>query len=1030
MDFYGYLQVYPIDMKLRRLKVAGKTSKKTVSKRNHKKAHASRSAQWMGSRPAMPMGRFALMTAAVLALIVLAFMLGGKNQGVSGDSPLRISEVMSSNTGTLFLPDSSAPDWIEIQNVSERSVNLAGYGLVTETAPTDIFTFSTKALEPGGYLLVYADGNISAGDDHAPFRLSSSSAKLALLDKSGSSVDLVELPALENDQCYALNAEGSWQLTDTPTPGAENSFHRYEESDTGETVLHIQEGALEISEIMADNATWFADENGEYHDYIEIRNTSAAPVNLKGWQLTDNMKKLSRWQFPDVEIPAGGQLAVHCSGYDRDSDPNHLHTNFKLSFGDDTVVLTGPNGVSVSRLKVPQLETDQAYSKTETGWIVTLPPTPGAANTVQASADAADELRARSASPVYISELLATSPESDDWIEIYNGGQQAVDLSGWGLSDNSGRPRKWQFPQGASIRPGEYLGVWCDGLDNSSIGNYHTNFGLAADGGYCVTLSDPEGNILDRLFVGQQYADVSYGRMDGVKGMRYFSSATPGAANAGTNYAGRASVPEYSVRGGLYTSGDSFTVSLTAQPGARIHYTLDCTDPTESSPLYTRPISISGTTVLRTRAYADDCMPSLMDSCTYLYDAKNGNGSVYVLSLVSDPYNLTSADAGILVKGNNNNYMKDWEREAHVEVFDREGNLLVSQECAVRQQGQTSRDQPQQSLKLIARSQYGSNVFEGRIFSERADDWCSSFIMRTSNDDQYNTRMRDSVLTSLADSSDGLLYQMTEVAVAYINGQYWGHYNLRETANTEFICQHEGWVGQEDEIDYVRGNRTLMQGSDESYKALLEWVKNNRTDSPEAYEHISSVIDVQNYIDYMIIEMYVGNTDPSDIKRYRNAKDDGLWRWVLFDLDWAFHSDTNSIASWLTPGGTGYKNQTDNTLFIGCMRNPTFRDQFLTRFGEQLATTFAPANVNARFEERYNVLKTILPDHRERWGGSQEKYETNLKKLVSYANKRPARLLQYFKYNSTLALSQSDYEKYFGEAMKVLNVTYDAIPRP
>lgn len=1010
--------------------MANKTSKKAVSNRNIKKTHASRTAQWTGTRPTMPMGKFLLMAAAVLAMIILGFMICGNRQNGSGISPLRISEVMSSNTGALFLQDGSMPDWIEIQNVSDQSINLAGYGLVTETAPTSIFTFSTKTLDPGAYLLVYADGNISALDEHAPFRLSSASAKLALLDKNGTSIDLVHLPVLENNQSYALDAEGNWQLTDTSTPGAENDFHRYEESDTGETVLNVQEGDLEISEIVPGNVTWFADENGEYHDYIEIHNCSASPVNLKGWRLTDNMKKLSRWQFPDVTIPADGYLALHCSGYDRTSDANHLHTNFKLSSKGDTVVLTNPDEISVSLLKIPYLEADQAYSKTKMGWTVSLPPTPGVSNTLQSCASVADELRSLSASDVYITELLASSPESNDWIEIYNGGQQLVDLSGWGLSDNSSSPRKWQFPQGTSIRPGEHLGIWCDGMDNSTNGNYHTNFGLNADGGYCVTLSDPDGSILDRIFVGQQYPDISYGRIDGFDGVRYFTSATPGTANIGPSYIGRASAPEYSVRGGLYTRGDTFTVSLTGQPGQRIHYTLDCSDPTESSPLYTQPISISETTVLRTRAYADDCIPSLMDSCTYLYDAKNGNGSVYVLSLVSDPYNLTSAEAGILVKGNYNNYMKEWEREAHVEVFDNEGNLLVSQECAVRQQGQTSRDQPQQSLKLIARSQYGSNVFNGKIFSEREDDWCTSFIMRTSNDDQYGTRMRDSVLTSLADSCDDLLYQMTEVCVAYINGHYWGHYNLRETANTDFICQYEGWEGQEDEIDYVRGNRTLMQGSDESYKALLEWVKNNRTDTPEAYEHISSVIDVKNYIEYLVIEMYVGNTDPSDIKRYRNPNADGLWRWVLFDLDWAFHSDSNSIAGWLTPGGTGYKKQTDNTLFIGCMQNPTFRDQFLTHFGEQLATTFTAENMNARFEARYNVLKTILPDHWERWGGSQEKYEGNLKKLVSYAKNRPARLLQYFKYNSTLDLSPEDFEKYFGEAMKTMNITYDAIPRP
>ena len=1014
------------DTQSRRFKVAGNTSKKSTSKNTRKTAAASkqRAAQWMGSRPDMPMGKFALMMAAVLALILLAFWIGNGGRENSEASPLQISEVMSTNTTSLFLQDGSAPDWIEIRNVSNRSVDLNGYGLVTETAPTDIFTFSTCSLEPGAYMLVYADGNVSAGSDHAPFRLSSGSAKLALLDKSGTGVDIAEVPAMENDQSFARNPDGSWGITDTPTPGTDNNIQRHEEARDGETVLQLKDGVLEISEIMSDSVTWFADENGETHDYVEIHNTSDETVSLKGWYLTDNIHKLARWQFPDVKLPAGGYLTVHCSGKDRSDNPEHLHTNFKIASQGDIIVLTDPEGASVSMVDVPLLETDQAYSKTSSGWTTTRIPSPGAANTQGVGASAAGT------GDVYISEMLANGSTSRDWIEIHNSGSQTVDLSGWGLSDNAGRPRKWQFPAGTTIAPGQYMGVFCDGTDSESDGILHTNFSLSADGGYSVTLSDPQGNITDRLSVDAQFTDISYGRTADKTGTRYFDSPTPGTANSGKSYAGRAAMAEYSVRGGLYDSGDSFSVTLSAEPGQRIHYTLDCTDPTEASPLYTDPIAISGTTVLRTRVYADDCLPSYMDSCTYLFDAKNGGGSVYVVSMVSDPQNLTGTETGIMVKGYYDNYLRDWEREAHVEVFDRQGNLLVSQECAVRQQGQSSRTEPQQSLKFIARSEYGSSVFNGKLFSDRDNEWSKSFILRTSNDDQYGARMRDSVLTNLADSTDDLLYQETEVCVAYINGEYWGHYNMRETANTDFICQMEGWVGMEDQIDYVRGNRTLMQGSDETFKSLVEWIKNNPTDNQAAYERITSTIDVQNYIEYLVIEMYVGNTDPSDIKRYRNANDDGLWRWVLFDLDWGFHTDSNVIASWLTPGGTGYRKQTDNTLFIGCMKNPTIRDQFLTHFGEQLATTFAPDNVLARLEERHNTLSTILPDHHERWGTSQKKYESTLKKLVSYAKNRPMSLLKYFKYDETLRLSQADFEKYFGEAMKVLSISYGEIPKP
>ena len=229
----------------------------------------------------------------------------------------------------------------------------------------------------------------------------------------------------------------------------------------------------------------------------------------------------------------------------------------------------------------------------------------------------------------------------------------------------------------------------------------------------------------------------------------------------------------------------------------------------------------------------------------------------------------------------------------------------------------------------------------------------------------------------------------------------------------------------------MRGNDKLQQGSDDTYQNLLSWLKSNKTSTDKAYQAISSVIDVQNYIEYMAIEIYVGNTDPSDIKRYRNANDDGLWRWVLFDLDWGFCTDTNSIARWLAPGGMGNGGRTDNTLFIACMNNPTIRDQFLTYFGQQLATTFSAAEVLDRFEARYDILKTILPDHRDRWNDvSESKYNRELKKVISYAKERPGRLLQFLKYDDTLDLSQSEFEKYFGDAMQVMNTSYKKISKP
>ena len=157
-----------------------------------------------------------------------------------------------------------------------------------------------------------------------------------------------------------------------------------------------------------------------------------------------------------------------------------------------------------------------------------------------------------------------------------------------------------------------------------------------------MTLSDANGTILDRIYVPEQYSGVSYGRPTGQSALRYFPTPTPGAANAGESYLGRADEVVCSRDGGLFQTGETFTVELSAPSDCKIYYTTDFTDPDETSTPYAGPITVSGQTILRARAFKDGCMPSLIATRSYLYGAKNGGGTVYVVSVVSDPRNLTS----------------------------------------------------------------------------------------------------------------------------------------------------------------------------------------------------------------------------------------------------------------------------------------------------------------------------------------------------------------------------------------------------
>lgn len=137
---------------------------------------------------------------------------------------------------------------------------------------------------------------------------------------------------------------------------------------------------------------------------------------------------------------------------------------------------------------------------------------------------------------LYINEIMADNgitvagPDgnSPDWIELYNAGNETIDLTGMYLTDNLNNPTKWQFPEGTTIGAGDYLIVWAD----ADGGDLYASFGLDANGEE-VGLFDSDGvTLIDSVTFLKQIQDVSYGRLpDGGSSWNYLLSATPGYSN-------------------------------------------------------------------------------------------------------------------------------------------------------------------------------------------------------------------------------------------------------------------------------------------------------------------------------------------------------------------------------------------------------------------------------------------------------------------------------------------------------------------
>ena len=297
---------------------------------------------------------------------------------VYASGPVRLNEVMTANSRTVISSDGISADWAEIINAGSSAVNLKGYSLA-KTGNGAAFTFPDCTLQPGQCALVFCDGlqqlQHDDGSFHAPFRLSADGDSLMLFNPSGTAIDIVNIPALGTDVSYIRAAATEWRTTSAATPGLENTQANFESRMT----VSVSD-VIEITEVMASNASYAPDFSGEFSDYIELHNTSGSDVDLKGYCLSDDVLNPMRWRFPDVTLPAGQYLLVYASGKNTRQD-GELHTNFRLRSENEKAVLANPAGQIIQIVDYGILKSDQAYSRLSGGDFTTaLIPSPGAPN--------------------------------------------------------------------------------------------------------------------------------------------------------------------------------------------------------------------------------------------------------------------------------------------------------------------------------------------------------------------------------------------------------------------------------------------------------------------------------------------------------------------------------------------------------------------------------------------------------------------------------------------------------------------------
>ncbi len=235
-------------------------------------------------------------------------------------------------------------------------------------------------IEPNGYFVVFASKKDRAAAEgswpHASFKLRSNGETVILSDIQGRMIDMVTYDLLSADTSWGRDEEGdgSFKLFTSPTPGLPNTRAGMTAMDTRMCLANTS--GLYITEVMTGNKSTHGPNVNYYYDYIEIYNMSGQAVNLKGYGLSDNIKKPRKWQFPDITIENNSYLVIYCDTTQTSKDGVYYFTNYNLKKSGETVCLSTPSGHILDKVVVPQLYDDTSYGRTLGRWGCSIIPPP------------------------------------------------------------------------------------------------------------------------------------------------------------------------------------------------------------------------------------------------------------------------------------------------------------------------------------------------------------------------------------------------------------------------------------------------------------------------------------------------------------------------------------------------------------------------------------------------------------------------------------------------------------------------------
>ena len=816
---------------------------------------------------------------------------------------------------------------------------------------------------------------------------------------------------------------------------------------------------LYISEFLAANRDGLLDGDGEASDWIELFNSGSEAVNLGGYYLTDDPSSLTKWPFPSLQLEPRQFLVVFASGKDRRDPGGQLHTNFKIDSRGEYLGLIAPDGISVvsdfGRIDaLPRQRENVSYGLMQSGT---------STSRSLLSRDSQATVRVPTAEDSALGSSW-TEPAFDDsgWLDVAIGvgyDEDSTYVPEFGAGGNLGENLNgvttslylripFQLTEASSVSELSLRMKYDDGfaayLNGELIesANSPAEVDLSYDSEATSNHPDNEAlvyqsfNLDNRIPLLRNGTNILaiHGLNDGLNSSDmlispelnsvqisnpatgapgFFSNPTPGAQN-GESFAGFVEDPVFSVDRGFFT--DQFQLQLsTITEGAQIRYTLDGSPPSPTRGLiYSGPVSIAGTQVVRAMAHKAEFQSSRVNTRTYIFPdevTSQTRPSGYPTSWGGEPRADYDMDTQITRSrqystrfqrglrdiptlsvtgekdaffGPNGIYVDTQNRSIEASVsaeyfhpdptldgVNIEGGFQI--DCGFKLQGGASRNPGssiKHSLSLRFRELYGPGKLNYPVFEGTDVTSFDSIHLRAMYNNSWHhsnsgqraraTMIRDQwardcmIAMGNADGGHGHFVHL------YLNGLYWGVYNLHERLENDHYAAYNGF--EDDEVLGLNPGRLTSEESS-SFNSMKSIVTSTRT----TWARIQRVIDVDNYIDFVITEYFGRNADLKNNDNWRAAGGGAAnapWRFYCWDTERILEDETNTSA----PSNSG---ALDGALiFDDLERFREFRVRFADRAYKHLFHGGALTNLanRNRFQKYADQIDTAIICESARWG--------------------------------------------------------------